>query len=206
MDSKNVIRLNYPKGRFLFTALYSSARQYIQRTVYKTSKYNNIVKPHKNKLQLQTALGSVQQHLFFRADLAEWIRLFPKQAPLHLSALYLCPDGSGTRVVSSGCVMSCSEDATHVVAVLFISVRLVVGWSMILAAVLVMCVSWAQFLTESMLKRQQGWAGWFCGLLLLSISVVSLVLLVLSFHRVGFQLFWESCLVTAGESAMFPAS
>lgn len=50
--------------------------------------------------------------------------------------------------------MSCSvEVAMRVMAILFNSVRLGVGKPIILAAVLVMRVSLAQFLTESMLKK-----------------------------------------------------
>lgn len=52
----------------------------------------------------------------------------------------------------TGCVMSCSIEVA--VVILFSSVRLGVRTPIILAAVLVMCLSLVQVLTDSMLKKQ----------------------------------------------------
>ncbi len=96
-----------PKGKFFSTAPYSSDRGNKQTDNYK--------KPF-----VQGSYGSRN-------------RLFPKRALLHLSALYLRPEG---RWVFSGCVMSCPiEIATRVMALLFSSVKMGVRRPVIFVAV-----------------------------------------------------------------------
>ncbi len=50
--------------------------------------------------------------------MAEGTRLLPKRALLHLTALYLRPEGSGAKSSLSGCVESCIEITMHVIAVI----------------------------------------------------------------------------------------
>ncbi len=54
--------------------------------------------------------------------MAEGTRLLPKRALLHLTALYLRPEGSGAK--SSICVESCIEITMHVIALSLSYVRL----------------------------------------------------------------------------------
>ncbi len=83
---------------------------------------------------------------------AEGIRLLPKRALLHLIALYLRPEGSGSKYSLSGCVESCSiEIAMRVIALLLSSVRLGVERPITFAAILDTFVSLLRFLTESIL-------------------------------------------------------
>ncbi len=56
--------------------------------------------------------------------MAEGTRLLPKRALLHLTALYLRPEGSGAKSSLSRCVEYCIEITMHVIALSLSSVRL----------------------------------------------------------------------------------
>ncbi len=52
---------------------------------------------NKTKQTAIIAILSTQRCLLFSVAMAAGTKLFPKQAPLHLRALYLCPEGSGAE-------------------------------------------------------------------------------------------------------------
>ena len=96
--------------------------------------------------------------------MAAGTKLFPKRALLNLRVLYLRPEGRRLKYVLSGWVVSCAiEFAMRVMDLLFSSVRLGVGRPISLAAVLVMRVSLARLVTESIVKKhveQYRGMGW----------------------------------------------
>lgn len=79
-------------------------------------------------------LRSVQRGLF-KAAMAAGIMLFPRRAFLHVSALYLHPEGSRASCWFSGCVWCPIEVAMRAMALLFSSVRLGVQRPIILAEI-----------------------------------------------------------------------
>lgn len=77
---------------FLFPALYPTRQQHMQQHTVTTCSDRQ-----------QFTLGPVQWGLFLKVAMAAGSRLFPKQALMHLIALYLCPEGIGVRWWLSGC-------------------------------------------------------------------------------------------------------